>query len=113
MVVKLNPRFYISVGDTETVSINYTDHLDGDELLTGTPTVAEVTTSDLTLQNKIVNTEEYTEARTGNTVEAGKAVQFSVSGGTVSNSPYTIRITVTTDATPSRTFVRDIDLRFT
>ena len=31
----------ISVGDTETVSIDFSEHLDSGELLTGTPTVIE------------------------------------------------------------------------
>ena len=107
MVLALDERHTISVGDTETIAINFTDHLDGSEVLTGTPTVSEQTTSDLTLSSKAVSTATYTEAKTGDTIAIGAAVQFSVAGGTVANSPYTIRVTASTDASPARTFVRD------
>jgi len=107
MVLVLPQRPCISVGDTETAAINFTDHLDSGELLTGTPTAVEVTTSDLTIGSVAVNTATYVEAETGDTVAIGAAVQFSVSGGTTANSPYLIRVTVSTDASPARTFVRD------
>jgi len=110
MVIALPQTFVISVGDTETVAVNFTDHLDSGELLTGTPTVVEVTTSDLTLGSKAVNTATYVESQSGDTVAIGAAVQFSVSGGTAANSPYKIRVTCSTDATPARTFVRDCTL---
>ena len=110
MPITLPQRPAISVGDTEVVSVNYTDHLDAGESLTGTPTVVEVTTTDLTLGSKVVSTSTYVEADSGDTVAVGAAVQFTVAGGLVANSPYTIRITVGTDATPARTFVRDIQL---
>lgn len=113
MPVVLDQIHTISVGETETVAVNYTAHLDSGESLTGTPTVAEQTTTDLTISNKAVNTATYTEADTGNTVAVGAAVRFSVAGGTVANSPYTIRVTVSTDATPARTFVRDLKLYWT
>lgn len=112
MVLKLQQYHQISVGDTEVISVNYTDHLDSGESLTGTPTVAEVTTTDLTLASKAVNSSTYVEADTGDTVAVGAAVQFTAKGGTAANSPYTIRITVSTDATPARTFVRDVLLSF-
>ena len=113
MAKQLSQRHTVSVGETEVVAVNYTDHLDSGELLTGTPTVAEQTTSDLTLANKAVNTATYLEAVSGDTVAIGAAVQFSALGGTAANSPYTIRVTVTTDATPARTFVRDLLLSWT
>ena len=108
MPITLPQRPAISVGDTEVVSVNYTDHLDAGESLTGTPTIVEVTTSDLTLGSKVVNTSTYVEARSGDTVAVGAAVQFTVAGGLADTAPYTIRITVSTDATPARTFVRDV-----
>lgn len=106
MVLYLPQRPIISVGDTEKVSINFTDHLDSGESLTGTPTVVEVGTTDLTLASKAVNSATYVEAHTGDTVAIGKAVQYTVTGGTVVDSPYTISVTVSTNATPARTFVR-------
>ena len=110
MVVYLPQRPIISVGDIEKVSVNFTDHLDSGESLTGTPTVVEVSTTDLTLASKAVNSATYVEAVTGDTVAIGKAVQFTVTGLTVANSPYTIRVTASTNATPARTFVRDLYL---
>ena len=109
MPITLPEVYTISVGETELVSIDYSRHLDNGELLTGTPTVVEVTTSDLTLANKQVNTVAYVHQY--GTAEIGWAVQFSVSGQMVANSPYTIRVTVSTDASIVRTFVRDIALK--
>ena len=112
MVLYLPQRPIISVGDTEKVSVNFTDHLDSGESLTGTPTVVEVTTSNLNMASKSVNAATYIESQTGETVAIGKAVQFTVTGGLANNSPYTINVTVSTDATPARTFVRRIYLSF-
>jgi len=106
MPIKLDQRPVISVGDTDVASIDYTDYLDSDELLTGTPTVAEVTTTHLTITNKAVNTAEVRILERD--VAIGKAVQFKVSGQHV-NTEYSIRVTVSTDA--SRTAVRDAILR--
>ena len=112
MVVILPQRHIVSVGDTEVVSVNFTDHLDSGESLTGTPTIVEVTTTDLTLANKAVSTATYVESETKDTIAVGAAVQFSVLGGTAANSPYSISVTVSTDATIPRTFVRYVSLTF-
>jgi hypothetical protein len=93
----------ISAGETESCAVDFTDRLDSGELLTGTPTVTEVTTADLTLGSKAVNTSALTMF--GSTVAVGAAVQFTVSGQQAS-SLYTLSITVSTDATPARTFAR-------
>lgn len=87
------------VGETLPYSVDFQGKLDSGELLTGTPTVEEVSTSDLTISNKVVSTSAL--VINGKTVAAGKAVQFTVSGFLVANSPYTIKITVNTDATPT------------
>jgi len=106
MPIKLDQRPVISVGDTDIAKIDYTDYLDSTELLTGTPTVAEVTTTDLTLTNKTVNA---TEVRIlERDVAIGKAVQFKVSGQKI-NTEYSIRVTASTDA--GRTAVRDAILK--
>ncbi len=112
MTKKLQQSRTISVGDTEYVSVNYTKILADDELLTGTPTVVEVATSDLTLASKAVSTAEYNESITGNVVKVGKAVRFSIAGGTAANSPYLVTVTVTTDATVARTIVRNVEVTF-
>lgn len=110
MPITLDQQYVISTGDIDVVSINYTDYLDTGELLTGTPTVTEVTTSALTLSNKIVNTSTYVEADSGQTVAVGAAVQFAVSTSTA--GLYRVRVTATTDATLARTKVADILLEF-
>lgn len=94
----------IAVGEIRNVAVSFADVLDSGELLTGTPTVVEVTTTDLTLSSKAVNTAALTI--NGESVAIGKAVQFRVSGQLVANSPYTIKITVSTDASPAQTLVK-------
>ena len=97
----------ISAGAKRIVSLDLTRDLDTSELLTGTPTVTEVTTSDLTIANKAVSTAAL-EIK-GKTVAIGKAVQFSVMGG-VSGTTYEIRVSVGTDSTPAETLVYDLML---
>ena len=106
MPIKLEQRPVISLGDTDIAKIDYTEYLDADELLTGTPTIVEVTTTDLTLTNKVVNTEEVRILERD--VAIGKAILFKVSGQKI-NTEYTIRITVSTDG--GRTAVRDAILK--
>lgn len=95
-----NPR--ISEGDVELFAIDYTAWLDGDEVLTGTPTVTEVTTTDLTLSSKQVNTAAITVQ--DEIVAIGKAVQFKVADQTASTADYIIEVTVSTDS--GRTILR-------
>jgi hypothetical protein len=107
-----NQRGEMSAGAARNVAIDYTSELaKTGELLTGTPTITEVTTSDLTLSNKAVSTASLTIL--GETVAIGKAVQFKVSAGSGLLGQYTVRITVSTDATPAQTFVDDyvLDIR--
>jgi len=75
--------------------------LDTGESLTGTPTVVEVTTTDLTITSKAVSTTALTI--NGTSVAAGAAVQFKVSGMKTTGSPYTLKVTVSTNATPAQT----------
>jgi hypothetical protein len=89
-----------AVSETVNVAVNFQGDLDSGELLTGTPTVVEITTSDLTLANKAVNTAALTIL--GVSVAIGEAVQFNVVGGTA-DTTYSIRCTATTDATPAQT----------
>jgi hypothetical protein len=104
--IKLEQRPIISVGETEVAKIDYTEYLDADELLTGTPTIVEVTTTDLTLTNKAVSTEVVRVLERD--VAIGKAVLFKVSGQKI-NTEYSIRITVSTDG--ERVSVRDAILK--
>jgi len=93
-----------AVGETNNFAISFVNILDEGELVIGTPTVVEETTSDLTISNKAVNTS--TLIINSKTVIAGKAVQFSVSGQLEASSPYVIKITVGTDSTPAQTKVK-------
>ncbi len=68
-------------------------------------TLREVTTTALTLASKAVNTAAVTVL--DKAVAIGKAVQFSVSGQ-VAGTTYRIRVTATTDSTPSRVKVIDV-----
>ena len=103
-MVKVLPQVpCMSAGETEMCAVDFTDRLDSGELLTGTPVIVEVTSADLTLGNKSVSTGALTIY--GATVATGMAVQFSVSGQ-LADTLYTVSITVSTDATVARTFVR-------
>ena len=64
--------------ETLNMSVSFADKLSTGELLTGTPTVTEETTSDLTITNKAVSTAILTID--GKSVAAGAAVQYSASG---------------------------------
>lgn len=101
-----------SKGATESrnVSLDLSGKLDTGELLTGVPTVEEVTTTHLTFSNKAVNTTALTI--NGRTVAIGEAVQFRVSGGNA-NTSYTIRTTVTTTSNPAQTLVEYVALNVT
>lgn len=83
---------------------DFTPKLDPDELLTGTPAILEVTSSDLTLDNKTVSTEQLMIL--GNDVRIAKAVTFRVAGGS-SNTDYTITVSIGTTSSPAQT-VRDL-----
>lgn len=87
---------YCIVGETRTPGYSFAGKLDSGELLTGTPTVVEQTTSDLTITNKVVNTTALT--LNNEEVAIGQAVQFKISGQLLANSPYVIKITCGTDA---------------
>ena len=89
-----------SVGATRNIAVSFSGQLDSGELLTGTPTITEDTTSDLTISNKVVST-AILEIN-GISVPIGEAVQCSVLGFVSANFPYTLNITVSTDATPAQ-----------
>lgn len=100
-------RRHMSAGETRMVAVSFIGKLDSGELLTGTPTVTEVTTTDLTLDNKAVNTAALTID--GATVAVGQAIQFSVTGGTAGTT-YQITCSCGTDATPAQTLVATVTL---
>ncbi len=109
MPITLDQDPEISAGDVDVVSVSAIHWLDEGELLTGIPTVVEITTAALTLGNKQINTTALTIL--GREVAIGQAVLFSVTGQ-VAGVTYRVRVTATTDGGgPTgivRTFVRDI-----
>jgi len=89
-----------TVSEVLNAAVSFIGKLESAELLTGTPTVAEVTTTDLALSNKVVSTAALTIS--GVVVASGKAVQFAVSGG-VAGVTYAVNVSCTTDSTPAQT----------
>ncbi len=96
-----------TASEIKNAACDFTGKLDTGEVLTGTPTVVEVGTSDLTLSNKVVSTAVLTIL--GRSVAIGKAVQFSVEGGTAGRS-YEILITVDTDSSPAQRLTAKLPL---
>ena len=94
--------------ETRAVALGFINKLESGELLTGTPTVAEETTSDLTITNKAVNTATLTIS--GISHAPGQAVQFLVTGGTA-NTLYSVDVLCGTDATPAQTLNGEVRIR--
>ena len=97
-----------STNEIRLASVDFQDKLDSGELLTGTPTAAEVTTSDLTLDTVAVNTAALTV--NGRSVAIGQGVQFRIQSGTAGTT-YTILLTATTDSNPAQTFKELVRIR--
>lgn len=97
-----------TVSEIRNIAVSFSGKLDTGELCTGTPTITEVTSSDLTLGSKAVSTAALTI--NGVSTPIGEAVQCSVSGGTA-NTTYEIKIAVGTDATPAQTLYGTIKLK--
>jgi len=89
-----------TVGDIRNIAYAFDDVVDSGELLTGTPTIVEITTTDLTISSKAVNTTVLDID--GISTPIGEAVQCSISGG-VADTTYEILITVSTNSTPAQT----------
>ena len=106
MVIDCPQIHECSVGSTRIVSVSFSDLLDDGELLTGTPTVTEVTTTDMTLGNKAVSTAALTIL--GVTVPIGEAVQFTASGGLAANGVYRVTVSCATDAATPQTMIRNV-----
>lgn len=97
----------MAAGETRNAAVSFVDELDSGELLTGTPTVAEQTTSDLMISNAVVSSTALTIQ--GESVASGLAVTFRVTGG-VAGTTYTIKITATTDAALAQTVIGFVTL---
>ena len=101
-------KHYKTASEVINCSVSFADYLDSGELLTGTPTAAELTSSDLTIASVAVSTTALTI--NGVSVDIGEAVTFSVSGGTA-DTDYTIIVSCGTDATPAQTRYGRVRLR--
>lgn len=102
MPITIQGEPIISVGDTDVVSVDLQDYLDSGETFTGsTPTIVEVTTTDLTLSNKAVNTS--TLIVDGRSVGIGQAIQCKVSGQ-LAGRTYRLQFTCATTASRTITF---------
>ena len=104
MPITLQQLPSISEGDTEVGAVSFAETLDTSETLTGTPTVVEVTTSDLTIGDVAVSSAALDIL--GESVAAAEAITFSVSGQEAGQI-YRVRVTATTTSTVARTLVRD------
>ena len=91
------------VGEIRNGAYSFKGELDIGELLTGTPLVKELNTSDLTIGNKVINTGKITIEDDDN-VLAGQAVTYSVKGHK-SGKTYKLKIPVDTDATPAQKLI--------
>jgi len=81
-------------------AVDFIGRLDAGELLTGTPTVAEIGSSDLAITNVVINTIALTI--NGVAVAIGQAIQYKVTGGTVGTT-YRLLVTALTDASVAQT----------
>ena len=104
--IYLKQQFEIAAGDTETISIDCTEHLDGTEVLSSVDSVTVSTgPAGSTISNKAVSTATYVDAHRDVTVAIGKAAQFKIVT-TSATGTYDIAYTVTTDA--GRSWTRHI-----
>jgi hypothetical protein len=97
-----------TASETRNVSVRFSELLDDGEVLTGTPTILELVSTDLTIISKSIST----AVRTINGVSTpiGEAVQYSVAGGTAGTT-YDIQIVAVTDSTPAQTLYGNLELK--
>ncbi len=98
---------FLLVGETRNAGISFDDWFGDDEVLIGTPTVVASPVG-LTITNAQVNTEEVTI--NGLSVPIGKAVLFTVTGGT-SCTDYLLTATCGTNSTPAQTVIGKVRLQ--
>lgn len=84
----------ISVTETRHVSVDMRSKLDGTELLTGTATVTEITTTALSITNVSISSAEL--SINGDTVPVAQALQFTVAAS--EQGRYDVLVRCTTDA---------------
>ena len=87
--------------EARNFAVDFRGRLDVGELVTGTPTAVEISTSDLTITNVGVSTVPLTI--NGQIVAIGKAVQLHVAVGGTVGTIYRVLLTGPTDSTPAQT----------
>lgn len=100
--------YYKGTAEVRNIAIDFGAKLGPDELLTGTPVVVEVGSTDLTISHPLV----INDIRSIGTrlAKANEAVEVIVAGG-VAGTTYRLRATATTDATNPQTLVQEVELR--
>lgn len=104
MTVTAPQHYEVATGSEGNVAVGFQD-LPSGVLLTGTPTIVEVTTTDLTLTSKTVNVSAVVIK--GESYITGTAVLFHRAGGSA-GVEYTVRITVSTNSSPADVLVKDV-----
>lgn len=94
--------------ETKTFHVDFGYHLHRNELLSGTPTVEERHSADLTISG--VGLTDLEQTILGRVTPLNHAVSFTVAGGTAGEL-YTLRITVGTNTTVGQILIRDFILR--
>ena len=87
-------------GETRNGKASFANKLDSGELLTGSPTITELGTTDLTIANAAVSTAALTI--NGVSVDTGEAITFKASGF-VANKIYRLLLQCGTDSSPAQT----------
>lgn len=87
-------------GETRNGKASFASKLDAGELLTGTPTITEIGTTDLTFANVALSTA--VQLINGIEVAAAAAVNWKVTGF-IANKAYRLLITGNTTAVPAQT----------
>lgn len=97
----------MSAAETRLVSVDFSGKLDSGELLTGTVTTT-VSPTGPTISNAAVNSTTLTI--NGESVAAGQAVQFKITGVTAATE-YVVTLTVATDSTPAETLTGAVAIK--
>lgn len=92
-----------TVSETRNVAVSFAGVLDDGELLTGTPTVSA---TGVTVSGAAVTSAAMTIL--GESVPAGEAVKFAVTGGTAGR--YVIAVTCATNSTPAQSLRGSVTL---
>lgn len=93
--------------EVKNFAVRFDADLVTDEDLTGTPTVVELYTSDLTISNVGLNLAE--RLVSGLNIAANRAVEFTVAGGT-RGQVYTLEVRGGSNATYPQTLTRQVRL---